>query len=209
MRSTALLAVAILAVVLALSSAQNAFSGTWITYDDGTPEHEDLNLLGCIAVRFSAPPGSELLRVAYYRMHTVETAFNIYILGSDGQTVLFGPQSTNAVGPEGWFYVDVNIIVSGAFYTAACWPVPDPLLGVDADNSGQTFTGTIGSWAPYTYASTPANLMIRAELGSSTPVGPVGGVVESVNKVAIFAPYLALFGVIGAVAIVVWKRPDH
>lgn len=40
-------------------------------------------------------------------------------------------------------------------------------------------------------------------------VGPVGGLVEPVNKVAVFAPYLALFGVIGTVAVIVWKRPDN
>jgi hypothetical protein len=38
---------------------------------------------------------------------------------------------------------------------------------------------------------------------------PVGGFLEPVNKVAIAAPYLALFGVIGAVAVVYWKRPDN
>lgn len=214
MRSMRLLAVAVLAVVLALSSAQNAFSGTWIKYDDGTPEQSVFKYLsphslGCMAVRFSAPPGSALLSVAYYRMFTTEQAFDLYILGSDGQTVLFGPQSTTPVGPEGWFYVDVNIVVPGDFYTAACWPQPDPLLGVDTDNGGQTFTGQIGNWAPFYWGSGPANLMIRAELGSSAPVGPVGGVVEPVNKIVVFAPYLALLGVIGAVAVVFWKRPNN
>jgi hypothetical protein len=43
-------------------------------------------------------------------------------------------------------------------------------------------------------------------------VGPVGGFVEPVNKVAVFAPYLALLGVIAAVAIVVvapWKKREN
>jgi hypothetical protein len=39
--------------------------------------------------------------------------------------------------------------------------------------------------------------------------GPVGGLVEPVNKLTVLAPYLALFGVIGAVAVVLWKRPDN
>ena len=34
---------------------------------------------------------------------------------------------------------------------------------------------------------------------------PVGGVLEPVNHLAVFAPYLALFGVMAAVAIVVVK----
>jgi hypothetical protein len=41
------------------------------------------------------------------------------------------------------------------------------------------------------------------------PSTPVGGVVTPANKLAVFAPYLALFGVIGAVAIIVWKRSDN
>ena len=44
------------------------------------------------------------------------------------------------------------------------------------------------------------------------PAAPVGGVVELVNKLAVFAPYLALFKVVAAVAIVVaasWKKPEH
>jgi len=54
--------------------------------------------------------------------------------------------------------------------------------------------------------------MIRAEVDpcTSPPAGgPVGGFMEPVNKLAIFAPYLALVGVIGAVAVVFWKRPDN
>jgi hypothetical protein len=34
----------------------------------------------------------------------------------------------------------------------------------------------------------------------------VGGLIEPVNKPAIIAPYLALVGVIAAVAVVVWKK---
>ena len=47
--------------------------------------------------------------------------------------------------------------------------------------------------------------------GPSPPTEPVGGVVEPVNKLAVFAPYLALFGVVATIAIVVaapWKKPD-
>jgi len=44
---------------------------------------------------------------------------------------------------------------------------------------------------------------------SASPSSPVGGFMEPVNKLAVFAPYLALFGVIGAVAVVFWKRPDN
>jgi hypothetical protein len=39
--------------------------------------------------------------------------------------------------------------------------------------------------------------------------GPVGGVVEPVNKLAVFAPYVALFGIMAAVTVVMmapWKK---
>jgi hypothetical protein len=40
----------------------------------------------------------------------------------------------------------------------------------------------------------------------------VGGFVESVNKLAVFAPYLALFGMVAVVAVVVaapWKKTHN
>jgi hypothetical protein len=207
MRHVRLLLVAVLAVLLAVSSAQSAFAGTWIIYDDGTAEGLDLHLGEYIAVRFSAPAGSVLLRIAYYRVFTTEIAFDLYILDSNGQTVLFGPQSTTPVGPEGWFYVDVNIIVPGDFYAAIYWPVPDPFLGVDTDNHGQTFqSSTLGNWQPYLYHNEqPANMMIRAELESAA----VGGIVTPANAFALLSPWLAviaLAGCIGVVGLLVKRR---
>jgi hypothetical protein len=49
-------------------------------------------------------------------------------------------------------------------------------------------------------------------IASANPVGPVGSVVEPVNKLAVFAPYLALFAVVASVAIVIakpWKRHEN
>jgi hypothetical protein len=37
---------------------------------------------------------------------------------------------------------------------------------------------------------------------------PVGGFVEPMNKLTVFAPYLALFGVVAA-AVVVWKKLEN
>jgi hypothetical protein len=52
--------------------------------------------------------------------------------------------------------------------------------------------------------------MIRVDIDPTyAPSGPVGGFMEPVNKLVVFAPYLALFGVIGAVAVVCWKRPQN
>ena len=56
MRSSRLVAVAVLAVVLALSSAQNASATIEISYDDGTPERGMGNPANqYMAVRFSLP----------------------------------------------------------------------------------------------------------------------------------------------------------
>jgi len=38
---------------------------------------------------------------------------------------------------------------------------------------------------------------------------PVGGFMQLANKLAVFAPYLALFAVVASVAVVFWKRPDN
>jgi len=46
----------------------------------------------------------------------------------------------------------------------------------------------------------------------SPPTEAVGGVVEPVNKSAVFASYLALIGIVATVAVVVavpWKKPDN
>lgn len=51
--------------------------------------------------------------------------------------------------------------------------------------------------------------MIRAEIDPiASPGAPVGGFMEPVNKLAVFAPYLALFGVLAVVVVVAapWKK---
>jgi len=43
------------------------------------------------------------------------------------------------------------------------------------------------------------------------PSHPVGGFIEPVNKLAVFAPYLALFGIVAAIAVIAvtpWKKPE-
>jgi hypothetical protein len=51
------------------------------------------------------------------------------------------------------------------------------------------------------------NSFIQVAFGPA--MQPVGGFMEPVNSVAIAAPYLALFGIVAAVAIIVWKRPEN
>jgi hypothetical protein len=41
---------------------------------------------------------------------------------------------------------------------------------------------------------------------------PVGGFIEPADKLAVFAPYLALFGIVATIAVVIaapWKKPDN
>ena len=40
-------------------------------------------------------------------------------------------------------------------------------------------------------------------------VTPVGGIIEPVNNLGVVAPYLALFGIIAAVAVIVWKKREN
>jgi len=54
------------------------------------------------------------------------------------------------------------------------------------------------------------NFLIRVDIDPFA--APVGGVVMPVNKLAVVAPYLALFGVVAAVAVVIvapWKKPEN
>ena len=43
----------------------------------------------------------------------------------------------------------------------------------------------------------------------SSHAAPVGGFIEPVNKLSVFAPYLALFGFAATVAVVVWKKREN
>jgi hypothetical protein len=78
--------------------------------------------------------------------------------------------------------------------------------------------GASGSyWVTVYYAPAGETPQESAPIGFSTQCsgtmsGPVGGFVESVNKLTIAAPYLALLGlatVIAVVAVAPWKKPDN
>ncbi len=76
---------------------------------------------------------------------------------------------------------------------------------VDADKLSISSDGaTLAAGTP---ALGTALLMSTGFSTHVTPSGPVGGFMEPVNKLAVLAPYLALFGVIGAAAVIYWKRP--
>ena len=56
--------------------------------------------------------------------------------------------------------------------------------------------------------STYANYVVASQHIPSQ-AGPVGGFMEPVNRLGIVVPYLALFGAVAAVAVVVWKKREN
>jgi hypothetical protein len=233
MRSMRLLAVAVLAVVLALSSAQNAFSSQEISYDTGAPMGDWGHPY--VGVKFSLPTGVSsvhLLAVSFYWMEPPDSVQGagmvmamspqarpkvvVHITGVPPSTTTELTSSISVTPIGGWNPLDVsssNIVVSGDFYVAIEQPISDT---VAFDSSSSNFEGrsvygdSLDTMTNLCCGSgTSRNFMIRAEIDPIVSPAPVGGFMEPVNKVAVFAPYLALFGVIGVVAVVLWKRPDN
>lgn len=216
-----LLAVAVLAVVLALSSAQNAFATVTLAYDNGTVQSFNGNEYA--GVRFSLPSGVFSARLRYVRWSSYDSSLPlwIHITGPDhvtelsGSPIALGSDPAGTGCPSGWLtcsgldLTSNGIVVTGDFHVIIYRPAAVGGSLVRDDNgapwSGRSFGGT--SLATLT-TPTYLNLFIRVDI-DPIPIAPVGGVVEPVNKVVVFAPYLALFGVIGAVAIIVWKRSDN
>ena len=126
------------------------------------------------------------------------------------------PAWTYTIGTDSKPVMDVAIDDAGD-YMAACSGIGVPLTvyffgqagdlkwswGVNADKLSISSNGA--TLAVGTPIATTGFLL---STGFQTPT-PVGGFMEPVNKLAVFAPYLALLGVIGAVAVIYWKRPDN
>ena len=207
---------------MTLSSAQNAFALTELAYDNGILYQGSTD--GYTGVRFSLPPGVTSAQILYVRFSWASAAANdaiVHITGSDHTTELMPPVTVTAgtgVGcPAGWSSpvfsycggLAVSVVVTGDFYVVL-QTVADPMgnAGEDNNNSGRSFWGTTLSGL----TNVPGgDYLIRVDIEPIAPKvqAPVGGVVEPVNNLAIAAPYLALFGVIAAVAVVVWKKHDN
>lgn len=213
-----LLAVAVLAVVLALSAAQNAFATVQLYYDNGTNGGASMGA-PYAGVLFSLPSGVFSAHLTYVRWHgNAPGSRTIYITRQDGVTQLSGSPivlSSDPAGtgcPAGWgacYGLDVTsfgIVVTGEFFVIMS---NGQQLQYDTGPSvpGHSFyCDTLGPFVN----SPDGNFLIRVDIDPIVaPVGPVGGFMEPVNKLAVFAPYLALLGVIGAVAVVYWKRPQN
>ena len=216
-RSVRLFAVAVLTIVLALSAAQSAFASTEIKYDDGSDESYvvyGLNMV--VGVKFSLPLGwaSALLLSATIMIDTSNgnpstQQVEVHVFDATGMIDLVTPFSVTLVG--GWNTVSIpSVLVSGDFYVAFQNPFASALaIRTDTDHpTGRSVSGVGGLGSP---SQKDWNYMIRAYVDPNTPPtgAPVGGFLEPVNKLSVMTPYLALFGAIAAVAVVVWKKRDN
>ena len=166
-----------------------------------------------------------------------DVAFTSLDMSSDGNSVIAGSGSgiyfwggaTTLTGkPQNpsWIYPTSTVsevaIDDGGDYMAAANSLEQPHIVYFLDSSGN---------AKWTYqVDLHVNALSISSDGGTLAVGtgplrltaylfdtgfpihvgaPVGGFVEPVNKLAIAAPYLALFGVIVAVAVVVWKKREN
>jgi len=206
-----LLAVALLAVVLALSSATNVSASQWIQYETGPP-------FGAVAVANGVYYGVKFdAGMPYARVLTVRVAmicrnnsgcglFEIYILGSDGQTPWGAPFTVNVPWNNNiWKFHDAVVpgvvVVPGVFWIVISDPTSPSqidLCVVLGGGSGHSYFQNPSSF-PLTVQSED-DYAIRAEVD---PAGPVGGVVIPANKFAIVAPWLVIIGLVGCIGTVV------
>lgn len=217
-----LLAVAVLAIVLVLCLAKNV-SGweqcvsnrCWLGYDNGVPSTGGGPVPpGQTAVKFSLPVGWASASLLNARFYAYET-FTLHVYAADGMSELTAPGITVSLSGS-WSTISLsgkgigggNIIVTGDFYVSLEFGPGSSEIAADAGpDQGHGYNSPT---TPPAFAPSGVNYLIRAEVEQvAGPAAPVGGFVEPVNKVAVFAPYLALFGVMAVVAVVFWKRPDN
>jgi len=184
---------------------QEARASVEVAYDDGVVESSisSISIGYCYAVKFSLPDGctsARLITARVYKVETEGTLVNIHVLGSDGVTELTPPFIYDVALNDAWNAIVLtskDITVAGDFWVAVEYlTVLDPELGFDTSSTaGRSYFGTPGSWNPFA----SGNLMIRAVIECSAPVG---GVVMPVNKPLVLASYLALAGLIAVVSAV-------
>lgn len=212
----------VLAAVLVLSSTQNVYAVRELSYDGGVeesyacPAQNAWRAVKFLFSDFSLSSSWKLLTARLYQSseETAHDQLELHVLSSDGSGDLAGSTPVTFTTVTGWNDVDLsgqNIIVSGDFWIAFKWLgqflAPCVALEFSAVD-GRSFYGSPGSWiVDDTY-----DYMIRAVIGSLGGAAPVGGFVEPVNKLGVFVPYVALFGVVTVVAVLIaepWKRPGN
>lgn len=223
MRSFRLLTVAVLAVALMLSSVGNAYASQWIQYDTGPPFASWGISDVYWGVEFSLPAGwssAMLLTARVTLMCTLAggcSSVMIYLLDSDGVTLIGASPYTVSVpwtSSECQFFdASPNVVVSQVFWIVMkSTQDPVPFRLCYTSEPGAVVHSYTGSSLPPDTPYLNTAFAFRAEVEQYAPpsAAPVGGFVEPTNKLAVFTPYLAVFGIVGAaVAIIVWKRPEN
>lgn len=220
MNAPKLLPVAILAVLLALSSAQNAVAVTELKYDDFTGGSGGIG--GPYdAVRFTLTDfglmSACLLAARLWLWLPDEpalTPLRVHVLDSDGQTSLITPFDFTGPSNEDWndaYLPGGGVIVTGEFWIALYfYDDPDsPVHGTETNPplGGHSYSGEPGSWIQDNLRDYAIRAMVQ-EGPCPQASAPVGGFMEPANKLVVFTPYLTLFGVLAVtvIAAVLWKK---
>jgi hypothetical protein len=214
MRSFRLLAVAVLAVVLVLSSAQNGFAAV-------IDQRQESTYGGSVQILEFSPVGQEF-QPSLPILEGVEVQLSSPFGGPDDTitlnirqgsvtgTVLATATKFLTTGPSNWVYFTLGSIsvVPGATYV------------IELAATQVTFRWDSSSFPAYPrgdaiWRGNPNSMYdfcFRTYGSEASYSSPVGGFMEPVNKLTVFAPYLALFGLVVTIAIVVtapWNRPDN
>jgi len=212
-----LVAVAVLVVVLALSSAQNAFAAEELSYDDGSAEDTFFvpSAGYCYGNRFvqgesNWPAGWSSVRVltARFYVNSEQGSLQVRIRVLDSaKNNLMTPLTLTHPHPTVWWDVDLSaydVVASGEFYLV--WQQVEMMTaGPGGDISGFKSRSYRGA-SPTTWILDPNqdNFLIRAVVENATPASaPVGGVVMPTNTFALVSPWLAVIGLVGCIGTVV------
>jgi hypothetical protein len=196
MRSVRFLAVAVLAVVLAASM---------FSFASAQPEP--------INVRKVTTNG-DATTLFHFTLSTALGGFEVDLAGgsSHGFDVQAGTYVLHEDVPSGWVLKDIScgflddVVVGGRFFAFGSLGVSSygpadqaSTFAVNLADHSVTIVLVEGDYVFCTFTDSPA------------ATGPVGGFVEPINKVAVFAPYLALLGVIAVmvVAVAPWKKREN
>ena len=144
-------------------------------------------------VLFSLPSGwtaAKVIAVSIY-LYGGPGTIPLYVLGNNGISVLYGPVGVSLTTVGVFNIITLpGVVVDGDFYIVV-GPYPTGLLigGITPSAGGHTYYGTLADWG--NWQPEDLDYMIRAEVEQIVrPAAPVGGFMEPVNKLAVFAPYL-------------------